>query len=126
MNFGRQPGRAIAPVLLRLGAALVFAAVPALAADPRPAIELHVVPVPVKSYRLLAMSMDADGFVWAGSIHRAIHRYDPRTGEVVDVPMPYDSSASSCICVGNKVYLLGQSYPRLMIYDRAAKKFGEA
>jgi hypothetical protein len=114
-----------APLLVRLGAVLVLAAVPAFAAEPRPAIELHVVPTPVKSYRLLAMSMDADGFVWNGSIHRVVHRYDPRTGTVETIKMPYDSSASNCICSGDKVYILGQSYPKLIIYDRKAKQFRE-
>lgn len=104
-------------------AALLVLAFPAVAAEP--AIRLHVVPVPLKSYRLLAMTMDDDGFIWTGSIHRAIHRYDPRTAAVETVKLPYDSSASSCICVGNKVYVLGQSYPRLIIYDRTTKQFRE-
>jgi hypothetical protein len=88
-------------------------------------LELHVVPVPIKSYRLLAMSQDDDGFIWAGSIHRVLHRYDPRTGAAETIPLPYDSSASQCTCVGSKVYVLGQSYPRLIVYDRAAKTFRE-
>lgn len=91
-----------------------------------PQIDLHTVPIPVHSYRLLAMSMDDDGFIWAGSIHRVVHRYDPRTGAVETIPLPYNATASSCICIGKKVYLLGQTYPRLMIYDRAARKFSEA
>jgi hypothetical protein len=94
------------------------------AAEPE-RLELHVVPVPVRSYRLLTMSMDGDGFIWAGSIHRTIHRYDPRTGAVESIPLPYDAAASSCVCVGRKVYVLGQAYPRLIVYDRAAKKFTE-
>ena len=89
-------------------------------------LELHTVPTPAKSYRLLAMSMDDAGFIWTGSIHRVIHRYDPRTGAMEDFPMPYDSSASNCICAGGKVYVLGQSYPRLIIFDRTAKSFSEA
>jgi len=88
-------------------AILLAIAVPAVAAEP--AIHLHVVPVPIKSYRLLAMSMDADGFIWCGSIHRVVHRYDPRTAAIETIKMPYDSSASNCICVGGKVYILGQS-----------------
>jgi hypothetical protein len=106
-------------------AAALLLALPALAAEPGPAIELHVVPTPIKSYRLLGMSMDADGFIWCGSIHRVVHRYDPRTGSVETIKMPYDSSASQCICVDDKVYILGQSYPRLIIYDRKTKRFGE-
>lgn len=90
-----------------------------------PKLELHAVPVPVKSYRLLAMSMDDDGCVWAGSIHKVIHRYDPRTGKAEDVPLPYAATASACICAGTKVYVLGQQYPKLIVYDRAAKKFAE-
>jgi hypothetical protein len=86
-------------------------------------MQLHVVPTPIKSYRLLAMSQDEDGFIWTGSTHRVIHRYDPRTGKVENVPLPYDSNASACICARKKVYVLGQSYPRLIIYDRATQKF---
>ena len=105
---------------------LLFASALALNRSAKGApLELHVVPTSVKSYRLLAMSMDDDGFIWAGSIHRLIHRYDPRTGALENIPLPYDSTTSSCICAGKKVYLLGQAYPRLMIYDRAAKKFSE-
>lgn len=88
-------------------------------------LKLQVVPTPIKSYRLLAMSRDEDGFIWAGSIHQAIHRYDPRTGDVLTVPLPVKATASACICVGNKVYILGQSYPRLIVYDRTDKKFQE-
>jgi hypothetical protein len=109
----------------RLIAGLLLAALPALAAGPGPSIELHVVPVPVKSYRLLAMSMDADGFIWTGSIHRVVHRYDPRTAAIQTIKLPYDSNASQCICAGNKVYILGQSYPKLMIYDRKTGQFRE-
>jgi hypothetical protein len=88
-------------------------------------LPLHIVAMPVSSYRLLAMSMDDDGFIWCGSIHRVVHRYDPRSGQVETLQMPYDSSASSCLCVGKKVYILGQSYPRLIVYDRSAGKFSE-
>src|SRR5437763_549886 len=108
------------PRLALLAAALLFPARAAAAG-----LELHVVPVPIKSYRLLAMSLDNDGFIWTGSIHRVIHRYDPRTGAVETVPLPYDSSASQCTCVGSKVYVLGQSYSRLIVYDRIAKTFRE-
>jgi hypothetical protein len=87
---------------------------------------LHVVPTPIKSYRLLAMSMDEDGCIWAGAIHQVVHRYDPRTGKVEDVPLPFRATASACICVGKKVYILGQRYPRLIVYDRARKAFREA
>lgn len=94
------------------------------AADQEP-LKLHVVHTSVRSYRLLAMSRDDDGFIWAGSIHQAIHRYDSRAGDIVTVPLPVKSAASSCICVGKKVYVLGQSYPRLIVYDRSTKKFTE-
>src|SRR6266446_4237062 len=63
-------------------------------------LALHVVPTPIKSYRLLAMSMDDDGFIWAGSIHKGVHRYDPRMGKIEDFPMPFQATASACICVG--------------------------
>jgi hypothetical protein len=108
---------------IRFAALFLAAALPAVAADPTP--PLYVVPTSVKSYRLLAMSMDADGFIWAGSIHRAVHRYDPRTAAVETIKLPYDSSASNCICVGDKVYILGQSYAKLIIYDRKTKQFRE-
>lgn len=93
--------------------------------QPQAKLDLRIVPTPIKSYRLLSMSMDDDGFIWAGSIHKAVHRYDPRTGKVEDVPIPSQATASSCICVGKKVYILGQTHPKLTIYDRAAKKFSE-
>ena len=89
--------------------------------QPSPKLDLHVVPTSIKSYRLLSMSMDDDGFIWAGAIHKVVHRYDPRTGKVEDYPMPYQATASSCICVGKKVYILGQTYPKLIIYDRLQK-----
>ena len=88
-------------------------------------LNLHVVPTPIKSYRLLSMSMDDDGFIWAGAIHKVVHRYDPRTGRVDDFAMPYPATASACICVGTKVYILGQTYPKLIILDRTTKKFSE-
>lgn len=103
---------------------LVVGAVFALT-DATPLV-LHSVPLPVQSPRLLGMSMDEDGFIWLGSTHRAIYRYDPRTGAVEEIKLPYDSSTSQTICVGKKVYLLGQTYPKLMIYDRVAKRFSEA
>jgi hypothetical protein len=89
-------------------------------------LDLHVVPTPIKSYRLLAMSMDDDGFIWAGAIHKVVHRYDPRTGKVEDVPLPFPATASACLCAGKKVYILGQTYPRLIVYDRTTRKFREA
>jgi hypothetical protein len=71
------------------------------------------------------MSMDDDGCIWAGSIHRVLHKYDPRTGEVETIKLPYDAVVCSCICAGDKVYITGQAYPRLMIYDRVRKTFKE-
>src|SRR5262245_54495128 len=88
-------------------------------------LELHVVPTPIRSYRLLSMSRDDDGFIWAGSIHRAVHRYDPRDGRVETIPIPFDATAASCIASGPKVYILGQSYPRLIVLDRATRRFRE-
>src|SRR5258708_35496049 len=80
----------------------------AAAAEPAANLQLHVVATPIKSYRLLAMSMDEEGFIWAGAIHQAIDRYDPRTGNVDNVRLPYNAMLSSCLCVGKKIYLLGQ------------------
>src|SRR5215204_1448066 len=88
-------------------------------------LALHVVHPGIKSYRLLSMSMDDEGFIWCGSIHRVVHRYDPRAGAAETIPMPYDSSAASCICAGAKVYILGQNYAKLIIYDRKARAFSE-
>jgi hypothetical protein len=107
----------------RLIVLLLAVALPALAGEP--ALKLYTVPVPLKSYRLLAMSMDDDGFIWVGSIHRVVHRYDPRTAAVETIKLPYDSSTSASICVGSKVYMLGQSYPKLIVYDRTTKQFRE-
>jgi hypothetical protein len=88
-------------------------------------LTFHTVPLPVSSYRLLSMSMDDQGFIWTGSIHRVIHRYDPRNGRVTTIPLPFDASAASCIAVGPKVYILGQAYSRLIILDRPTGKFRE-
>jgi len=88
-------------------------------------LDLVAVETGIKSYRLLAMSMDADGFIWAGSIHRILHRFDPRTGAVENIPLPSDGNVSSCICVDDKVYLLGQTYPRLVVYHRKTREFRE-
>ncbi len=109
-------GRCLCIVLLCMSAARSQADV----------LNLHVVPLPFKAPRLLGMSMDGDGFIWFGSTHRKLYRYHARTGDADEIQLPFDSSTSQTICVRNKVYLLGQSYPKLMIYDRAAKKFGEA
>jgi hypothetical protein len=114
----------VPPATLITAALLMASAAPA--ADPPPdKLTLHVVPTPLKSYRLLAMDRDDDGFIWAGSIHQSIHRYDPRTGEVRTIALPAKATASACLCVGDKVYVLGQSYPRLIIYDRKAGTFTE-
>ena len=86
-------------------------------------LELTAVPVPVRSYRLLSMTMDDDGYIWAGSTHQVIHRYDPRTADVKNVPLPYQATAASCVCVGDKVYVLGQQYAKLIIYHRKTGKF---
>jgi hypothetical protein len=88
-------------------------------------LTLHGVRVPVQSYRLLAMSRDESGGIWAGSIHRSLHAYDPPTGRVQTIPLPYDATASACLCVGQKVYVLGQTYPRLIVYDRSRAEFYE-
>jgi hypothetical protein len=105
-----------------LFALLVFAP---LTARPEP-LEMHVVPLDgVKSYRLLWMSMDDEGYIWVGSIHHVIHRYDPRTGAIETIPMPFKATTSACICAGRKVYLLGQKYPKLMVYHRDEKRFTE-
>jgi hypothetical protein len=87
------------------------------------ALQLRVVPIPVNSYRLLSMSMDEQGFIWAGSIHRQIHRYDPRTAVLTTIALPYDATASACISVGHKVYILGQSFRQLIIYDQERQSF---
>src|SRR6185295_11193772 len=90
------------------------------------ALKLFTVPIQIRSYRLLSMSMDDEGCIWAGAIHRAIHRYDPRRGSVQTFAVPYDlPAASSCICAGKKVYILGETYPKLVIFDRVAATFSE-
>lgn len=89
------------------------------------AIEMHVVPVPIQSNRLLGMSSDDDGNIWCGSFLRAIHRYDPRTTQIETIPLPNSRTATACLCVGSKVYCLGQKYPKLVIYDRGNGTFRE-
>ncbi len=110
---------------VNLLAAVLLAAPVVSAADPPQKLDLHVVPIPVKSYRLLAMDRDEDGYVWAGSVHHSIHRYDPASGEVKTVNLPAKSTASACICAGVKVYVLGQAHSKLIIYDRKAGTFAE-
>jgi hypothetical protein len=127
-----EPGRAIRPakrftsIRWMTALALVFSAAPLRAAEPLLGNqELHVVPTSVVSYRLLSMSRDSEGFIWAGAIHQAIHRYDPRTGDIKTIPLPSNSTASACICAHEKVYVLGQAYPRLVTYDRTTETFIE-
>jgi sugar lactone lactonase YvrE len=88
--------------------------------------KLHIVTTTIRSYRLLMMTRDDEGYVWAGAIHRVFHRYDPRTGAVRTIRLPYDATACACLAVGDKVYILGQTYPRLIIYDRKTEKFAKA
>ena len=88
--------------------------------------KLHIVPTTVRSYRLLMMTRDDEGYIWAGAIHRVFHRYDPRTGAVRTIRLPYDATACACLAVGDKVYILGQTYPRLIIYNRKTEEFREA
>jgi hypothetical protein len=92
---------------------------------PAPKPELHVVPTPIKSYRLVAVSMDDDGPIWAGAINNVVHRYDPRAGKFQTIALPYRAPVSACICVSKKVYLLGQTYPKLIVYNRTSKTFSE-
>jgi hypothetical protein len=90
------------------------------------AVELNIIPIPIQSYRLLDMSMDDEGFVWFGSTHQVLHRYGPRTGQVENFPVPYETPAiNNCSCVDSKVYILGQVYPRLIVFDRASRTFSE-
>jgi hypothetical protein len=69
------------------------------------------------------MSMDDEGWIWAGSIHRLVHRYSPRTGAIETIELPYDANTSACLCAGEKVYMLGQAHPRLIVYDRRRRHF---
>jgi hypothetical protein len=93
-------------------------------------LNLRVVRLPIQSYRLLAMAMDEDGDIWFGSIHHVIHRYTPSTGAVETIPLPQTSAnyklwASQCLAANRKIYILGQAYPKLVIYDRQTRTFSE-
>jgi hypothetical protein len=93
-------------------------------------LKLHVVHLPIQSYRLLAMAMDEDGDIWFGSIHHVIHRYTPATGAVETIRLPHDTDgydlwASQSLPANGKVYVLTQAYPKLIIYDRATRRFTE-
>ena len=78
--------------------------VPATGGVPQPSIQLHPVPAPINSYRLLAMSMDDDGYIWTGSIHGQLHRYDPRTGSIETKSMPAGANVlSASIAADEKV-----------------------
>ena len=63
--------------------------------EPREKLQLHPVPVQVNANRLLGMSMDEDGVIWAGSFDKAVHRYDPRTGKVESIPRPSQNTSSA-------------------------------
>ncbi len=92
-------------------------------------LRLHLVHLPIHSYRLLAMAMDQDGDIWFGSIHRAFHRYTPSTGAVETIALPPTRQqlwVSACLAADKKVYILGQKYPRLVVYHRRSKKLLEA
>ena len=89
------------------------------------ALTLFAVPIPVRSYRLLSMSMDDEGTIWTGSRHQVIHRYDPVRGRVENINLPFDVVAASCLCAGKKVYILGQTYPKLVSYNRSTHQFHE-
>ncbi len=89
---------------------------------------IHVVHLPIHSYRLLAMSMDENGDIWFGSIHHVVHRYNPRTGAVETIALHkttanYNFWASQSLPLNKKVYFLGEVYPNLLIYDPARKTF---
>jgi hypothetical protein len=93
-------------------------------------LKMHLVHLPIQSYRLLAMAMDEDGDIWFGSIHHVLHRYTPSTGGVETIPLPedtagYDLWASQSLPANGKVYILSMAYPRLIIYDRKTKRFTE-
>ena len=94
-------------------------------------LKMHLVHLPINSYRLLAMAMDEDGDIWFGSIHHVIHRYTPSTGAVETIPLPDDTAdyknlwASQSLPANKKVYILSMAYPKLIIYDRASKSFTE-
>lgn len=89
------------------------------------ALTLFAVPLPIYSHRLLSMSMDEEGRIWSGSIHRVIHCYDPMNGRAQTIRMPFDTVAASCLCAGGKVYVLGQRYPKLISYNRTSRQFQE-
>jgi hypothetical protein len=105
---------------------ILLATAPSVAEEPAPKLSLHAVATPIKANRLLAMSMDEDGCIWTGSFDRAVHRYDPHTGKTETIALPEQGTASACLCAGKKVYILGQTYPKLTIYDPASKKFTAA
>lgn len=93
-------------------------------------LKMYVVQLPINSYRLLAMEMDEGRDIWFGSIHHVIHRYIPTTGAVETIQLPqttagYPLWASQCLPASGKVYILGQAYPKLIIYDPRTKKFNE-
>lgn len=128
-NFGKRilTGRGGLVRNLVLGSCLLLIG-KGLCGQPR--LDLHVAHLPIYSYRLLAMAMDEDGDIWFGSVHHVIHRYTPATGEVETTPLPqttagYNFWASQCLPARKKVYILGEAYPRLIIYDRVTRRFTE-
>src|SRR5438876_647360 len=65
-------------------------------------MQMHIVPIPVQSYRLLDMSMDDEGFIWVGSTSSVMLRYDPRSGKMEKLGLPFDMTVCSSLCVGKK------------------------
>lgn len=109
---------------------LVVALSLALSLQGEQRLGMHVVPLPIHSYRLLAMAMDDDGNIWFGSIHHVVHRYNPRSGAVETIALPkttdsYKFWASQSLPMNKKVYFLGEAYPNLLIYDPLRKTFTE-
>lgn len=89
-------------------------------------MQMHIIPIPVRSYRLMEMNMDDEGFLWVGSTRSVMLRYDPRSGQIEKIPLPYAITVSSCLCAGRKIHVLSQTHPRLIIYERDTKRFREA
>ncbi|MBI83294.1 MAG: hypothetical protein CMJ81_08875 [Planctomycetaceae bacterium] len=79
----------------------------------------------LQAYRLLDMDMDQEGQIWVGSTRGRFLRYDPQTRLHRLIQIPGGETSSCSVCVGTKVYVLGQKYPRLRVYDRVAGRWQE-
>jgi hypothetical protein len=87
--------------------------------------DLHIEPSRVQ--RLLAMSMDEEGYIWLGNSTKTLFRYDPRSGAIRVIPLPpsipVGQFLASCLTRNRKVYILLEKSPVLAVYHPQTGEF---